>query len=94
MHTIPTTSSMMDRMHDAWPQARHLASEAEATARQQLDRLAERSQALRLRAGEAGERGLTYLRNEPIKPVLIAAVAAGALMALAQWMARRSAGRL
>lgn len=76
--------------HDALPQARRFASDAEAAARNGLDAVRHRSHQLRLHAGEAGERGLRYLRDEPLKPVLYAAVAAGALMALAQWLARRS----
>lgn len=72
------------------PQARRLASEAETATRQGLESLRESSHELRLRANAAGEAGLRYLRDEPLKPVIIAAVAAGALMALAQWLARRN----
>jgi hypothetical protein len=89
MHT--STHTDFDTLrHNVVPQARRLASQAEAATRQGLDTLRDSSNQLRLRASEAGEAGLRYLRDEPLKPVIIAAVAAGALMALAQWLARRS----
>lgn len=90
MHTSTSHTSFDTLRHNALPQARRLASQAEAAARQGLGTLRDSSHQLRMRAGEAGERGLQYLRDEPVKPVIIAALAAGALMALAQWLARRS----
>ena len=89
MHT--STHTDFDTLrHNVVPQARRLASQAGAATRQGLDTLRDSSNQLRLRTSEAGEAALRYLRDEPLKPVIIAAVAAGALMALAQWLARRS----
>lgn len=90
MHISTQHSSFDTLRHNALPQARRMASQAEAAARQGLDTLRDGSHQLRLRASEAGERSLQYLRDEPVKPVIIAALAAGALMALAQWLARRN----
>lgn len=92
--TSSTTPSVAERLQGVWPEAQRLAGDAQSSARHGLDTLQHRSRQLRARAGEAGERGLSYLREEPIKPVIVAALAAGALMALAQWLARRSHGRL
>lgn len=72
------------------PGARRLASEAEGLAHRGYDTLREGSLQLRDRAAYAGERSMRYVRDEPVKSVVIAAVAAGALMALAHWLSRRS----
>ncbi len=72
------------------PSARRLASQAESLAYRGYDSLREGSQQLRDRAAYAGERSVRYVRDEPVKSVLIAAVAAGCLMALAHWLASRN----
>lgn len=62
------------------PTAVRLASQAEDLAHRSLDVVRERSGLLRERAVLAGERSTQYVKDQPVKAVLIAA-AAGALIA-------------
>ena len=78
-----------DVRHLVGPKARNLASDAESLAHHGAQSLRDGSRELRARAGQAREQGLRYVRDEPVKSVLIAAFAAGALMAVGHWLARR-----
>jgi ElaB/YqjD/DUF883 family membrane-anchored ribosome-binding protein len=64
------------------PAATRLASQAEDFAHRGIDAVRERSGQLRERATYAGERGTQYVRDQPMKSVLIAAAAGALIVAL------------
>jgi ElaB/YqjD/DUF883 family membrane-anchored ribosome-binding protein len=45
------------------------------------------------KVAQAGDRSVGYIRDEPVKSVLIAAAAGAALAALIGWASRSGAGR-
>jgi ElaB/YqjD/DUF883 family membrane-anchored ribosome-binding protein len=65
------------------------AEQAESLMRQGADALREHAASLRERATDATDRTAGYIRDEPLKSVLIAAAAGAALMAIAN-LAMRS----
>lgn len=71
------------------PVAASLRQAGDALARRSATALREGSQQLRDRAQATTERGIGYVRDEPIKAVLMAAAAGAVLMALAGFVGRR-----
>jgi ElaB/YqjD/DUF883 family membrane-anchored ribosome-binding protein len=59
------------------------AERAESLVRQSADALRDHATNLRERAADASDRTASYIRDEPLKSVLIAAAAGAALMAVA-----------
>lgn len=59
------------------------AERAESLVRQSADALRDHASQLRERAADASDRTAGYIRDEPLKSVLIAAAAGAALMAVA-----------
>jgi len=59
---------------------------ASALAQRGVDAVRERSLQLRSQALRASDDTLNYIKDEPVKAVLIAAAAGAALMALAGWL--------
>ncbi|HOB93573.1 MAG TPA: hypothetical protein PK306_02910 [Aquabacterium sp.] len=62
--------------------ARQLQADAARLRQRSLDAMREGSELVRERARRAGERSVGYIRDEPVKSVLVAAAAGAALMAL------------
>jgi len=59
-----------------------LAEQASALAQRGVDAMRDRSQQVREQALRASDNTLNYIKDEPVKAVLIAAVTGAALMAL------------
>ena len=69
---------------------RHLASEAETLARRGLDTMRERSAQFRESAVRVSDNTVGYIKDEPVKAILIAAATGAALMALVSLLSRSS----
>jgi ElaB/YqjD/DUF883 family membrane-anchored ribosome-binding protein len=84
--------SLSDKVDDARSQAapllNRLSSQAEAAARRSADALRETSNQLRERAMQASDTTVSYIKDEPVKAVLIAAATGAVLMALIALMGR------
>ena len=68
-----------------------VGEQADALARRGADALGRGSQQLRQSARQAGDSTLDYIREEPVKAVLIAAAAGAALTVLARLVTRSRA---
>jgi len=71
---------------------RRFASEAEQRARRSIEAVRQGSQQLRDKAQRASDGSIAYIKEEPVKAVLIAAVAGAALLALTTLMLGRVQG--
>jgi ElaB/YqjD/DUF883 family membrane-anchored ribosome-binding protein len=89
-----TFDRLSDKVEDVRSQAapllNRLSSQAEAAARRSADALRETSAQLRDRALQASDTTVGYIKDEPIRAVLIAAATGAALMALIALMSRSS----
>jgi ElaB/YqjD/DUF883 family membrane-anchored ribosome-binding protein len=82
-------SDQVQQVHDDnAPRLVRMAEQAESLARRGVDALRDRSHQLRARASGASDHTLAYIREEPVKSVLIAAAAGAAMAALASYMSR------
>lgn len=85
---------LSDKIHElrdtAVPAINRLASEAETLARRGLDTVRERSAQIRERAVRVSDNTVGYIKDEPVKSVLIAAATGAALMALVSLLSRSS----
>ena len=84
------TGTVQDIRQQAGPLLDRAAEQASALAQRGVDTVRERSQQLRDKAVRASERTMKYVKDEPVKSVLIAMATGSALMALAS---RRSRSR-
>jgi ElaB/YqjD/DUF883 family membrane-anchored ribosome-binding protein len=90
MPSYPSTTDTPERLADRATDAMHavrdrtgrLATQAEDLAHRSAEALLDRSYQLRDRAVDFGDRGVRYVRDEPVKSVLIAAAAGAALIAV------------
>ena len=88
--TLETPERLAERASNAMnavrdrvvPTASRLASQAEDLAQRSADALLDRGYQLRNRAVDFGDRSVRYVKDEPIKSVLIAAAVGGALIAV------------
>ncbi|URI09184.1 hypothetical protein MW290_26835 [Aquincola tertiaricarbonis] len=85
---------LSDKIHElrdtAVPAINRLASEAETLARRGLDTVRERSAQIRERAVRVSDNTVGYIKDEPVKSMLIAAATGAALMALVSLLSRSS----
>jgi len=96
--TQNVANSAFDRMSDkvddvrnqAAPILNRLSSQAEQAARRSADAIRETSAQLRERAMLASDQTVGYIKDEPVKAVLIAAATGAVLMALIALMSRSS----
>lgn len=91
IHSTQTAANaMLDRLdgrvdsaHDrAAPLLNRLSNQAEATARRGVETMRDTSAQIRERALKASDNTVGYIKDEPLKAMLIAAAAGAALMAL------------
>lgn len=76
-------SDAVDHVRDqAEPTVRRLAAQAETLARRGMDVVRDSSQQLREQATEMTDRTTRYVKDEPLKAVMIAAAAGAALLAV------------
>ena len=85
-------SSLAEQASDATEQAikstQQVAHQVSALTNRSIDRVLEASHQLRAKAEHASHDTARYIRHEPFKSVLIAAVAGAALMALVSLASR------
>ena len=94
--TQNVTNAAFDRLSDkvesardqAAPLINRLSTQAEAAARRGADAVRETSAQLREKALRAQDTTVGYIKDEPIKSMLIAAATGAALMALVSLMGR------
>lgn len=84
---------LSDGVHDihdrASPRLARIAEQAEGLVRRSADVMRDRSQQLRDGAYRASDYTRSYIRDEPLKSVLIAAFAGAAVIAIANLLSRR-----
>lgn len=80
--------SVQDIRHQTAPLLNRANERAIALARRGVDAVRDGSQQLRERALRASDSTVGYIKDEPVKSVLIAAVAGAALFALASLLVR------
>jgi ElaB/YqjD/DUF883 family membrane-anchored ribosome-binding protein len=96
--TQRTTDQALNRLSDtvedvrskAGPMLNKVTSQAEAAARRGMDAVRDTSQQLRERAVQASDMTVAYVKDEPIKAMLIAAATGAVLMGLISMLAGRS----
>lgn len=84
--------SLSDKVEDmrsqAGPTINRIATQAEDAARRGIAAVKENTQQLREKAMQATDTTVTYIKDDPIKAMLIAAATGAALMALVSMMGR------
>ena len=83
-------SAMQDVRHQAAPVLNHAAEQVSALAQRGVDGVRETSQHLREKTRDAAEGTVQYIKDEPVKAMLIAAATGAALMALVSLISRSS----
>ena len=87
-----TLNSLSEKVQDVRDQAapvlNRVAEKAETLARRGLDAVKDGSQQIREKAVRASDSTVGYIRDEPVKAILIAAATGAALMALISLMTR------
>jgi len=87
--TLDRLSDKVHETHDkAAPKLVRMAEQAENLVRRSSDVLREGSHQVREKAVMASDRTVAYIRDEPVKAVLIAAAAGAAMLALVNLMSR------
>lgn len=82
------TATVQDMRHQAVPMLDRASEQVSAFAQRGVDSVRETSQNLRDRATRASESTTNYIKEEPVKSLLIAAATGAALMALASLISR------
>ena len=80
--------SVQDARHEAAPLLNRASEQASAYAQRGVNALRESTQAVRDSAVQASDRTVMYIKDEPLKAMLIAAATGAALMALLTMMGR------
>ncbi len=87
-----TLNSLSDKVQDVRDQAapvlNRVAEKAETLARRGLDAVKDGSQQIREKAVRVSDSTVGYIKDEPVKAILIAAATGAALMALISLMTR------
>jgi len=85
-------STLSDKVHEARDQAapviNRVAAKAEELARRSADAVRDTSQQVKERAYRASDATVGYIKDEPVKSILIAVAAGAALMALFSLLGR------
>jgi ElaB/YqjD/DUF883 family membrane-anchored ribosome-binding protein len=84
------SSKVEDLRSQAAPLLNRVSSQAEAAARRGIEAVRDTSQQLRERAMRASDSAVGYVKDEPIKAMLIAAATGAALMGLIALLSRSS----
>jgi ElaB/YqjD/DUF883 family membrane-anchored ribosome-binding protein len=86
---LSSLSAKVDEVrHQAAPMLSKVTSQAEAAARRGIDAVRDTSQQLRDKAVHVSDTTVAYVKDEPIKAMLIAAATGALLMGLISMMAR------
>jgi len=81
-------NALQDLRHQTTPILERASEQVSAMAHRGLDSVRETTHQLRLKAEHASDTTVGYIRQEPVKAVLIAAATGAALMALVSLVAR------
>ncbi|HEX4236288.1 MAG TPA: hypothetical protein VH041_18520 [Caldimonas sp.] len=84
------SGAVEDARSKAGPMLNKVTSQAEAAARRGMEAVRDTSQQLRDRATQASDMTVAYVKDEPIKAMLIAAATGAILMGLISMLAGRS----
>lgn len=84
------SGTVEDLRNKAAPVLNKVSSQAEAAARRGMEAVRDTSQQLRERALQAQDMTVAYVKDEPIKAMLIAAATGAVLMGLISMLAGRS----
>ena len=88
-HALDSLSgSVEDLRRNASPMLDRVSEQASSIARRGVDTARERSQQLREKAVRAGDNTVGYIKDEPVKAILIAAATGAALMAVMSLLGR------
>jgi ElaB/YqjD/DUF883 family membrane-anchored ribosome-binding protein len=82
------SDTAQDFKDQAAPVLNRVAAKAEELARRSADVMRDRSEAIRERALRSSDATIGYIKDEPLKSILIAAAAGAALMALVTLLGR------
>ncbi|HWK83175.1 MAG TPA: hypothetical protein VNS61_05510 [Caldimonas sp.] len=86
---LDSLSAKVDEIHDqAAPLLSRVSSQAEAAARRGIEAVRDTSQQLRDRALRASDSAVGYVKDEPIKAMLIAAATGALLMGIVALISR------
>jgi ElaB/YqjD/DUF883 family membrane-anchored ribosome-binding protein len=87
--SLNTLSDKVQEVRDqAAPVLNRVAEKAETLARRGIDAVKDTSQQVREKALQASDSTIGYIKDEPVKAILIAAATGAALMALVSLMTR------
>ena len=87
--TLDRLADKVQDTHDkAAPKLVRIAERAESMVRRGSDVLRDGSQQVREKAHQASDRTIAYIKEEPVKAVLIAAATGAAMLALVNLMSR------
>ncbi|NRF68146.1 hypothetical protein HLB44_14225 [Aquincola sp. S2] len=87
---LDSLQSNVDRLRESVPNAfKTAAAQVEELTRRGMDRAREASVGVRDRAHQAGDKTVGYIKDEPVKSVLIAAATGAAVALLVGWAMRR-----
>jgi ElaB/YqjD/DUF883 family membrane-anchored ribosome-binding protein len=81
-------NALQDLRHQTTPILERASEQVSAMAHRGMDSVRETSHQLRVKAEHASDTTVGYIRQEPVKAVLIAAATGAALMALVSLVAR------
>jgi ElaB/YqjD/DUF883 family membrane-anchored ribosome-binding protein len=84
--------TVQDMRQQAAPLLSRVTEQASALAQRGLDAARDRVEPLREKALQASDSTVSYIKDEPVKAMLIAAAAGAALMAMLSLMSRSSRG--
>ena len=91
---IDTASGMTDRaLGKAEASFTRAAGEAEALARRGIERARQAGDVVRWQAERLGDNTTGYIKDQPLKSILIAAAAGAVVTALISWLSRSSSRR-
>lgn len=84
----------VDQLREAIPSAfTRAAAQVESLTRHGIDRARQASADMRKQVNQAGDRTVQYIKDEPVKSVLVAAVAGAALVGLIGLLTRATTAR-
>lgn len=93
--TLDSLQAGVDDLRQAAPAAlSRAAAQVEELTRRGIERARETSAQVKDQMVRVGDRGVGYVRDEPVKSVLIAAAAGAALAGLVAWLGRSRTPRV
>lgn len=86
---LDSLQSGVDNLRHAAPAAlSRAAAQVEDLTRRSLERARDASSQVKQQVAQVGDKSVNWIRDEPVKSVLIAAAAGAAMAALISWLAR------